>query len=118
MSSSHATNKETIMPRKKNSVNKSALVREFLARNPKAPVKEIVSTLKQQRNIELQPSLVYYIKSKMKRKQRREKRQRAIEAGHHAGVSNPVQLILEVRRLAEKAGGIRHLKELVDLLAM
>jgi hypothetical protein len=33
------------------------------------------------------------------------------------GVTNPVDLILEVRRLSEKAGGIRHLKKLVDVLA-
>jgi hypothetical protein len=34
-----------------------------------------------------------------------------------AGVSNPVDLILKVRSLAEAAGGIRKLKQLVDALA-
>jgi hypothetical protein len=45
------------------------------------------------------------------------KRQRAVEAAKQAGIANPVELILEVRKVAEKAGGIRHLKKLVDLLA-
>ena len=95
---------------------KSDAVREMLTNNPKTPVKEIVSGL-DQRGIKVSPNWVYFVKSKMKRKTRREKRQRAVEASREAGFASPVELILEVRRLAEKAGGMRHLKELVDLLA-
>jgi hypothetical protein len=99
-----------------NGVNKSAEVRAILAKDPKTPVKEIVEVLGQ-RGIKLHPNLVYLIKSKMKHKTHREKRQRAVEATERAGFANPVQLILEVRKLAEKTGGMRHLKQLVDLLA-
>ena len=38
-------------------------------------------------------------------------------ASREAGMANPVELILEVRKLAAKAGGVRSLKKLVDLLA-
>jgi hypothetical protein len=102
--------------RRANGVNKSAAIREVFAKNPKTPVKEVVSTLGQQ-GIEVHSNLVYLIKSKMKQRRRREKRNRAVEATKQAGTANPVQLILEVRRVAEKTGGIRHLKALVDLLA-
>jgi hypothetical protein len=97
-------------------VNKSEAVREILGRNPHIPVREIVSTL-EQRGIKIHPNLVYLIKSKMRARRGRQKRQRALENSRQMGVANPVELILEVRRLSEKAGGIRHLKQLVDVLA-
>jgi hypothetical protein len=97
-------------------VNKSAAIRTILEKNPKTPVKEIVTTLDGQ-GIKVHPNLVYLIKSKSKQKTKRARRQRAVEATAKVGVANPVELILEVRKVAEKAGGIRHLKKLVDLLA-
>ena len=93
-------------------VNKSDAIREILTKAPNTPVKEVVSALGQ-RGIKVSSNLVYFIK----RKSRREKRQRAVEASRDAGFANPVELVRGVRQLAEKAGGIRHLKELVDLLA-
>ncbi len=100
-------------------VNKSATIRELLAKDPKATVKEIVASCQEQ-GITVNPNLVYLIKSKMKEKTQRAKRKRAeaaVAASEHAGFVSPVELIIEVRRLAQKAGGMKHLKELVDLLA-
>ena len=100
-------------------VNKSATIREILNKNPKTPVKDIVAACAEQ-GITVHPNLVYIIKNKMKDKTHRAKRQRAVaaaEATEKAGFSNPVQLIVQVRSLAQKAGGMKHLKQLVDLLA-
>jgi hypothetical protein len=97
-------------------INKSAAIREILARNPHAPTREVVSML-EQRGIRVHPNLVYLIKSKARARRGRQKREKALENSRQMGIANPVELILEVRRLSEKAGGIRHLKELVDVLA-
>src|SRR5262249_3832483 len=101
---------------KRKGVNKSAEVRAILAKEPKTPVKEIVATLAA-RGLKISPNLVYLIKSKSKSKARRARRQQAMAMSASAGIANPVQLILEVRQLAGKAGGIKHLKALVDVLA-
>ena len=100
----------------KQGVNKSAAVREILAGNPHAPTNEVIATLKQ-RGIKAHPNLVYLIKSKMRAQRGRQKREKALENGREMGITNPVELILEVRRLSQKAGGMRHLKNLVDVLA-
>jgi hypothetical protein len=97
-------------------VNKSAAVREILAKNFHTPVREIVSTL-EQRGIRIHPNLVYLIKSKAKATRRKQRRQKALENSKDLGIANPVELVLEVRRVAQKAGGMRHLKQLVDVLA-
>ena len=107
------------MPKRKanqDGVNKSAAVREILAKNFHTPVREIVATL-DQRGITIHPNLVYLIKSKAKAGRRKQKRQKALENSRDLGLANPVELILEVRKLAAKAGGLRHLKQLVDVLA-
>ena len=96
-------------------INKSALIREILSKNPKIKVSEVVAQLAQ-RKIEVNPNLVYMIKSKRGRRVRKEKRKLAVEATRTAGSAKPVQLIMAVRVVAEKAGGMR-LKQLVDLLA-
>jgi hypothetical protein len=105
-----------VAKRKRNGVNKSEAIREILAHSPKSQVKEIVALLSQ-RGITVNPNLVYLIKSKRSQKAKRENRLAAVEANRKAGLANPVELIMEVRKVAEKAGGMRHLKELVDMLA-
>jgi hypothetical protein len=97
-------------------VNKSAAIREPLEKDPKTTTKDIVTALAQ-RKITVRPHLVYLLKSQMKAKRRRQKRQQVVENGKQMGIANPVQLILEVRGLSAKAGGIRRLKQLVDALA-
>ncbi len=99
-----------------NGVNKSAAVREILAANPQTPTREILSTLAG-RGIQVSPHLVYLIKSKANASRRKQKRQKALENSKELGLANPVELILEVRKLASRAGGLRRLKQLVDVLA-
>ena len=97
-------------------VNKSAAIREMVAQNPQTPSKEIVSLLGA-KGIKVQPSLVYYIKSKQRQQKRRQKRQQVTETSKNTGSSNPVELILKVKTLSRDAGGIKSLKRLVDALA-
>src|SRR5438309_5089452 len=91
-------------------VNKSAAVREILTKNRHTPVREIVATLAQ-RGITISPNLVYLIKSKAKASRRKQKRAKVLANSKDLGIANPVELILEVRHLAVKAGGMRHLKQ-------
>lgn len=97
-------------------INKSAAVRDILATDPNTPVRDIVHMLKQ-RGIKIHPNLVYLIKSKERAMRHKQKRERLLQDGSQLGIADPVELILETRRLAEKAGGIRQLKQLVDALA-
>ncbi|SRR5579871_1514088 len=95
-----------------NSVTKSQAIRNVLTQNPKMSGKEVVSTLAGQ-GIKVLPSLVYFVKGQMRRTKRKQIGKRMTEAG----VANPVDMILQVRNLAEQAGGMRKLKQLVDALA-
>ena len=70
-----------------------------------------------QQKVVVSPNLVYFIKSKRSRKAKRAKRKLVVEATRTAGFVNPVQLIVEVRVLAEKTGGMSRLIQLVELLA-
>ena len=99
------------MAKKKAGTSKSDAIREVLRKDPHTPVKELATKLG------VSPNLVYLIKSKMGRKARKVSRERAVAAGKAAGLANPVQLIVAVRHLAVQAGGMKRLKELVDVLA-
>jgi len=104
------------MAKQKSDVNKAQIIKDILQKNPHTPVKEIMATLAQQ-GIKVSETYVYVVKSKSKAKKRKEKREKAIAASNSSGVANPVELILQVRKVAEAAGGIRRLKQLVDILA-
>jgi hypothetical protein len=95
---------------------KSRAVREALAQNPRMKVREIVSKLAGQ-GIEVSANHVYLIKSKRRAKHRRHQRQQAEQAGRNAGMANPVTLVLKVRQLSVEAGGMKHLKQLIDVLS-
>lgn len=60
---------------------------------------------------------VRVIKTKRKAKNRKMKRQKAMAASRDAGIAGPVELIAGIKVLAQKAGGVRSLKQVVDLLA-
>jgi hypothetical protein len=98
------------------SVNKSAAIREVIAQRPQARSKEIIALLAE-KGVKVRPTLVYYIKSKENHHKREEKRKRAAETSKKSGAGSPVELILKVRDLAKQAGGMRYLKQLVDILA-
>jgi hypothetical protein len=97
------------MAGKKPGVNKSQAVRDILGKDPKAPVKEVVATLAG-RGIQVSANYVYMLKSKARAKGRKARRQRAEAA-------DPVGLVRDVKALAARAGGLRKLKQLVDILA-
>jgi len=96
--------------------NKSAAIRALLTENPKMPVREVVATLAG-RGVKVRPNLVYFVKGRMKTSQRRQQRRQAAGVGQRAGEVNPVALVRKVKALAEEVGGIKNLKQLVDLLA-
>ena len=102
------------MARKK--TNKSQAIRDMIAANPKAKSSEIV-TLLADKGIKVSSTLVYAINAKGKAKKRKQKREKVMAAGQGMVSGDPLELIRGVKALAAKAGGIRHLKELVDLLA-
>jgi hypothetical protein len=97
-------------------VNKSQAVRDFLAEHPKADSKAIIAGLGE-KGVRVTPTMVYYVRSKLKQASRRAKRERVAESSRRSGASDPVELVLRVKGLAREVGGIRHLKQLVDLLA-
>ena len=99
----------------KSNVNKSAAIKEILAKNPKAKGSEIVSKLAAQR-IRVSSALVYALKSKAKAKKRKQKREKAVATSNSMGVTDSVALIRHVKELALRAGGLRNLRPLVEVL--
>ena len=63
------------------------------------------------------PSLIYFVKSKASQKKRKARRALAEETSRQAGANNPVELVIRVKDLAREVGGMKYLKQLVDLLA-
>ena len=106
------SNQEVAMA-KKAKINKSEVIRELLTQNPQRPVKEIVMTLGE-KGIKVQPSLVYFLKSRMKRDKRMQVRKSFTETTGKPG--SPVELIIKVRNLATEAGGYDQLKRLIEIL--
>ena len=92
------------------SINRSEAVRDAIALNPKAGTKDIIANLSD-KGIKVSHTLVYYVRSKQGQARRRAKREQVAAAG------NPVELVLRVKTLAREVGGIKSLKQLVDLLA-
>jgi hypothetical protein len=97
--------------------SKSALIREYLKGNRKAPAKEVVEAMAA-KGITVTEGLVYMQKGKLKgKRQRRAKVIRAARAAQAASTNgNPVVLIRDVKALAVRAGGYKMLKELVEAL--
>jgi hypothetical protein len=104
------------MAKKKGGVSKSQAIRDLLEQNPRAKSKDIMVELAG-KGIKVSQNLVYLIKSKSKARKRKAKRQQAIAAGRAAGNGNAVELVVDVKRLAHKAGGMKRLKQLVDILS-
>lgn len=97
-------------------INRSQEIRDVLTENAHAKPSEVVAELAK-KGIKVSSGLVYLIKSKANQKKRRKKREAAVEVSKTMGTGDPVKLILKVRGLAQEAGGIRYLKQLVDVLA-
>ena len=70
-----------------------------------------------QRGIKIQPTLVYYIKSKAKHQKGRQARRRVAQTMQKSRGSNPVELILKVKGLAAEVGGMGMLKTVLEALS-
>jgi hypothetical protein len=104
------------MAKKKERGVKSAAIREVLEPNRRMKVQEVVATLAE-RGISVTPNLVYLVKSKMRARRRRQRREQALATGRNAGIANPADLVRKVKELAQAAGGMKNLRQLVEVLA-
>ena len=102
------------MPKSKDKVNKSQMIRDLLTANPKMPVSEIVAKLGE-KNLKVTPNLVYYIRLKMGAKRRRKVRRKVERIV--GGNGNVVPLIRSIKELAADVGGLAQLKTLVETMA-
>ena len=96
-------------------VNRSQAIREVLTANPTIGSKDLIAQLAA-KGVKVAPSLVYMVKSKLNKDQRKAKRAR-VTAAAGVTVKNPVEIIRGVKELARELGGYKSLKQLVDLLA-
>ena len=99
------------MPKRENKVNKSQVIREILAADPKADYKTVI-TKAAEKGAKVSQTMVYYVRSKLGQAARKAKREQAAATSR-----NPVELVSRVKKLANEVGGMKHLKQLVDLLA-
>jgi arginine repressor len=93
-------------------MNKSQAIRDYLSQNPQSTNKEVMEGLGQ-KGVKVSYNQVYFVKMKG----RKAKRKAAVKATRAAGMSNPVEAVMKVRVLASQVGGMKSLKQLVDLLA-
>ena len=99
------------MPKGESKVNKSQVIREILAADPKADYKTVI-TKAAEKGAKVSQTMVYYVRSKLGQAARKAKREQAATTSR-----NPVELVSKVKKLANEVGGMKHLKQLVDLLA-
>lgn len=92
-------------------VNKSQVIREVLAADPKADYKTVIARASE-KGAKVSQTMVYYVRSKLGQAARKAKREHAATTSR-----NPVELVSRVKQLAHEVGGIKNLKQLVDLLA-
>jgi microcystin degradation protein MlrC len=109
------------MPKKESldgarSVNRSQAIRDVFAENPHTDTKAVITRLAE-KGVKVSPTMVYYIRSKQRLARKKAKRARVAESSRKTGATNPVELVLRVKDMAREVGGIRNLKQLVDLLA-
>jgi hypothetical protein len=97
-------------------INKAELIRETLSQNPEMTNKEVMEALAK-KGTKVSYNQVYFIKMKGKAKNRKQKREMAVSASKAAGLSNPVHAVTKVKALAAELGGMKSLKQLVDLLS-
>lgn len=108
--------KSNLPPRNGKSPTKADAIREHLRQNPRARVKEVTAALAA-KGIKVSDNHVYMIKSKSKARKRKANRVAATATAARSGISNPAEAVMQVRRLAHDLGGLRNLKQLVDVLS-
>jgi hypothetical protein len=95
---------------------KADAIRELLAANPNTPTKDVVGALANQ-GMKVSANHVYLIKSNMKQRKRRQKRENAAAVTRMNGMPNAALAVTKVKILADELGGLRNLKQLVDVLS-
>lgn len=100
----------------KSKTNKSQAIRDYLRTHRRAKAKTVVEALGKD-GITVNEGLVYAAKRKVRSKRKRRLAAAAIQARPGMnGTIDAIKLIQEVKTLAEKAGGMKKLKELLELL--
>src|SRR5947209_3256233 len=98
---------------KSQSGSKAAIIREILGADPRTPTKDVIARAAA-KGIKVSANHVYFIKGAMKK---RKPGRRGPTAGAPAnGSPSPVQAVTKVKALAQELGGLKALKQLVDLL--
>lgn len=98
------------MAKAEKKVNKSQAIREVLAADPKADYKTVIARAAE-KGAKVSQTMVYYVRSKLGQAARKAKRDQATSS------RSPVELVARVKKLASEVGGMKQLKQLVDLLA-
>lgn len=104
------------MARTPGKINKSQAIRDVLGANPKIKTRDVVAQLGD-KGIKVTPTLVYFIKSREKKAKRKAGRERVVESMRQSGAKSPVELIVRLKELSRDVGGLKVLKQLVDVLA-
>ncbi len=99
------------MARRINGINKSEEIRQLLRANPKVSVKEVRDALKA-KGIKISDHLYYFVKGNMLGKQGRKK-----TTSTGTSSTDAVSMILKVKSLADKVGGMKKLRALVEALS-
>lgn len=99
------------MAKAENKVNKSQVIRDILAADPKADYKTVIARAAE-KGAKVSQTMVYYVRSKLGQAARKARREQAAVTSR-----SPVELVGRVKKLAAEVGGMKQLKQLVDLLA-
>jgi hypothetical protein len=104
----------------KRNVNKSEAIRALYRGNPKLPVKIAVEQLAKD-GIKVAPSQVYFVLGGMKGKAKRKagRKPRAVvplRPASKIGLSVPLDVLIDLKALAARAGGVAALKQLLEVL--
>ncbi len=103
--------------KKKARVNKSQVVRDYMAANPEVGPKGVSAALKK-KGIKVSPQMVSTIKTKAKKKSSGKKRGRPAKKklARRAGGLN-IDTLVKAKKLADRMGGVDKAKEALDALA-
>jgi hypothetical protein len=95
-------------------LNKAQAIRDLLAQNGDMGVKDVISAMAKN-GMKVRPNQVYFIKSRMRAKKRRQVRQAVGKVVSNAAL-DPLATIRKVKALASEVGGLGKLKALVEAL--
>ena len=101
---------------KSQSGSKAAIIREILAADPSTPTRDVIARAAE-KGIKVSANHVYFIKGSMKRRRPGRRRQKQMTGTPANGAPSPVQAVTKVKALAQELGGLKYLKQLVDLLS-